>query len=144
MGGLRRRLWQETSLYLIVSYVVIISLQEGCLNVHSVASDGTGSIHKSKLNTNGSFSVGKTWNLSELRGIEVVNVCTVAISSIVTQLTTAGRSAAIIIQYHSGTHVQMADRKPPRSGEFHFRGGQAVSRRHKWHWQIASRRSATR
>jgi hypothetical protein len=41
----------------------------------SDASDGTGSIHKSKLNTNGSFSIGKTWRLSELRGIEVVNVC---------------------------------------------------------------------
>ncbi|KAH7885936.1 exocyst complex component Sec3-domain-containing protein [Phlebopus sp. FC_14] len=39
----------------------------------SRASDNTGLIHKSKLNTNGSFSVGKTWKLSELRGIEVVN-----------------------------------------------------------------------
>ncbi|KAH7930560.1 hypothetical protein BV22DRAFT_1101736 [Leucogyrophana mollusca] len=37
------------------------------------ASDGSGLVHKSKLNTNGSFSVGKTWKLSELRGIEVVN-----------------------------------------------------------------------
>ncbi|OAX44413.1 hypothetical protein K503DRAFT_706401 [Rhizopogon vinicolor AM-OR11-026] len=39
----------------------------------SMTSDGSGFIHKSKLNTNGSFSVGKTWKLSELRGIEVVN-----------------------------------------------------------------------
>ncbi|KAF9244541.1 exocyst complex component Sec3-domain-containing protein [Melanogaster broomeanus] len=39
----------------------------------SRASDNTGFIHKSKLNTNGSFSVGKTWKLAELRGIEVVN-----------------------------------------------------------------------
>ncbi|KAG2150186.1 exocyst complex component Sec3-domain-containing protein [Suillus cothurnatus] len=37
----------------------------------SQCSDGTGFLHKSKLNTNGSFSVGKTWKLSELRGIEV-------------------------------------------------------------------------
>ncbi|KAI6162084.1 exocyst complex component Sec3-domain-containing protein [Pisolithus thermaeus] len=40
----------------------------------SRASDSTGFVHKSKLNTNGSFSVGKTWRLAELRGIEVVNV----------------------------------------------------------------------
>ncbi|KAL4069753.1 exocyst complex component Sec3-domain-containing protein [Scleroderma yunnanense] len=39
----------------------------------SRATDGTGFIHKSKLNTNGSFSVGKTWRLAELRGIEVIN-----------------------------------------------------------------------
>ncbi|KIJ68210.1 hypothetical protein HYDPIDRAFT_24509 [Hydnomerulius pinastri MD-312] len=39
----------------------------------SKASDNTGFIHKSKLNTNGSFSVGKTWKLAELRGIEVIN-----------------------------------------------------------------------
>ncbi|KAI6153692.1 exocyst complex component Sec3-domain-containing protein [Pisolithus tinctorius] len=39
----------------------------------SRASDSTGFIHKSKLNTNGSFSVGKTWKLAELRGIEVFN-----------------------------------------------------------------------
>lgn len=39
----------------------------------SRASDGTGFVHKSKLNTNGSFSVGKTWRLAELRSIEVVN-----------------------------------------------------------------------
>ncbi|KAI6119811.1 exocyst complex component Sec3-domain-containing protein [Pisolithus croceorrhizus] len=36
----------------------------------SRASDSTGFVHKSKLNTNGSFSVGKTWRLAELRGIE--------------------------------------------------------------------------
>ncbi|KAG1715987.1 hypothetical protein ID866_1152 [Astraeus odoratus] len=39
----------------------------------SRASDGTGFIHKSKLNTNGSFSVGKTWKLAELRGIELID-----------------------------------------------------------------------
>ncbi|KAI0085410.1 exocyst complex component Sec3-domain-containing protein [Irpex rosettiformis] len=37
------------------------------------SSDGTGSIHKSKLNSNGSFSVGKTWKLGDLRGVEVIN-----------------------------------------------------------------------
>ncbi|KAI0068299.1 exocyst complex component sec3 subunit [Artomyces pyxidatus] len=35
--------------------------------------NGNGYIHKSKLNSNGSFSVGKTWKLPELRGIEVLN-----------------------------------------------------------------------
>ncbi|KAH9948238.1 exocyst complex component Sec3-domain-containing protein [Amylocystis lapponica] len=39
----------------------------------SKASNGAGFIHKSKLNSNGSFSVGKTWKLQELRGVEVVN-----------------------------------------------------------------------
>ena len=38
------------------------------------SNSGAGFIHKSKLNSNGSFSVGKTWKLSELRGIEVLNV----------------------------------------------------------------------
>ncbi|KAJ3524302.1 hypothetical protein NM688_g8587 [Phlebia brevispora] len=37
------------------------------------SSNGKGFIHKSKLNSNGSFSVGKTWKLEELRGIEVIN-----------------------------------------------------------------------
>ncbi|KAF8846217.1 hypothetical protein BDN67DRAFT_960913 [Paxillus ammoniavirescens] len=46
----------------------------------SRASDNTGFIHKSKLNTNGSFSVGKTWKLSELRGIQVVNPMTLNIT----------------------------------------------------------------
>ncbi|GBE77755.1 hypothetical protein SCP_0106370 [Sparassis crispa] len=39
----------------------------------SQASNGGAFIHKSKLNSNGSFSVGKTWKLVELRGIELVN-----------------------------------------------------------------------
>ncbi|VDB99589.1 unnamed protein product [Peniophora sp. CBMAI 1063] len=30
-------------------------------------------IHKSKLNSNGTFSVGKTWQLQELRGLEVMS-----------------------------------------------------------------------
>ncbi|KZT75048.1 hypothetical protein DAEQUDRAFT_659540 [Daedalea quercina L-15889] len=32
-----------------------------------------GSIHKSKSNQNGTFSIGKTWRTTELRGIEVIN-----------------------------------------------------------------------
>ncbi|RDB28442.1 Exocyst complex component 1 [Hypsizygus marmoreus] len=39
----------------------------------SQANNGSGFIHKSKLNTNGTFSVGKTWRLPELRAIQVVN-----------------------------------------------------------------------
>ncbi|KAF7967554.1 hypothetical protein HWV62_33929 [Athelia sp. TMB] len=39
----------------------------------SLSNSGVGVIHKSKLNTNGSFSVGKTWPLPELRAIEVVS-----------------------------------------------------------------------
>lgn len=45
------------------------------INLGAEANNGSGFIHKSKLNTNGSFSVGKTWTLSELRAVEVVNVC---------------------------------------------------------------------
>ena len=38
---------------------------------------GEGLIHKSKMNSNGTFSVGKTWRLNELRGVEVTDVsCT--------------------------------------------------------------------
>ena len=36
--------------------------------------DGEGFIHKSKMNSNGTFSVGKTWKLNELRAVEVINV----------------------------------------------------------------------
>ena len=39
------------------------------------ASNGSGFIHKSKLNTNGTFSIGKTWKLAELRAINVISVC---------------------------------------------------------------------
>ncbi|KAJ7225687.1 exocyst complex component sec3 subunit [Mycena pura] len=39
----------------------------------SHAINGNGFLHKSKLNTNGSFSVGKTWKLAELRALQVVN-----------------------------------------------------------------------
>ncbi|KAE9408272.1 hypothetical protein BT96DRAFT_914199 [Gymnopus androsaceus JB14] len=38
----------------------------------SQANNGSGFIHKSKLNTNGTFSVGKTWRLAELRGLSVI------------------------------------------------------------------------
>ncbi|KAH9937263.1 exocyst complex component Sec3-domain-containing protein [Fomitopsis serialis] len=38
----------------------------------SQSPDG-GSIHKSKSNQNGTFSVGKTWRVTELRGVEVIN-----------------------------------------------------------------------
>ncbi|KAI0652057.1 exocyst complex component Sec3-domain-containing protein [Trametes meyenii] len=39
----------------------------------SKSNNGQGFIHKSKLNSNGSFSVGKSWRVSELRGLEVLN-----------------------------------------------------------------------
>jgi hypothetical protein len=39
----------------------------------SQASNGAGYIHKSKLNSNGTFSVGKTWMLHELRIIHVLS-----------------------------------------------------------------------
>ncbi|KAF9270059.1 hypothetical protein L218DRAFT_888394 [Marasmius fiardii PR-910] len=39
----------------------------------SQAANGSGFIHKSKLNTNGTFSVGKTWRLVELKGLQVIS-----------------------------------------------------------------------
>ncbi len=36
--------------------------------------NGNGFLHKSKLNTNGTFSVGKTWRLPELRAVQVTSV----------------------------------------------------------------------
>lgn len=38
------------------------------------ASNGMGYIHKSKQNTNGTFSIGKTWNVVELRALELLGV----------------------------------------------------------------------
>ena len=35
-------------------------------------------MHKSKLNTNGTYSVGKTWRLVELRALTVISVCVLA------------------------------------------------------------------
>ena len=43
---------------------------------------GTALIHKSRLNPNGTFSVGKTWNIAELHAVEVVNVSTQSMSCI--------------------------------------------------------------
>ncbi|KAF8913023.1 exocyst complex component Sec3-domain-containing protein [Gymnopilus junonius] len=42
----------------------------------SQANNGSGFIHKSKLNTNGTFSVGKTWRLAELRAVQVISPTT--------------------------------------------------------------------
>lgn len=72
LGGCRRK--QEAPLYPLISYV-ILAPPFSFLHCSAEASSGTGYMHKSKLNTNGSFSVGKTWLLSDLRGIQVSNVC---------------------------------------------------------------------
>ncbi|KAI0931634.1 hypothetical protein AcW1_001020 [Taiwanofungus camphoratus] len=37
------------------------------------ASNGAGFIHKTKLNCDKFFSIGKTWKLAELRAVEVIN-----------------------------------------------------------------------
>ncbi|KAF8634407.1 hypothetical protein AX15_000858 [Amanita polypyramis BW_CC] len=42
----------------------------------SQARSGAGYMHKSKLNSNGSFSIGKTWLLADLRAIHVLNPLT--------------------------------------------------------------------
>jgi hypothetical protein len=48
------------------------------MNLVVEAISGSGFIHKSKLNTNGTFSVGKTWRLVELRALNVISVCVLA------------------------------------------------------------------
>jgi len=62
------------------SYFLVRDLYQACcisprqipvILSRAVTDSDTGFIHKSKANTNGTFSIGKTWNLSELRGIEV-------------------------------------------------------------------------
>lgn len=64
--------------YILLSRT-LLSLRCRTHKTHSSAEGarGNGFIHKSKLNTNGTYSVGKTWRLSELRGVQIVNVsCT--------------------------------------------------------------------
>lgn len=62
--------------YILLSRMSLVFFVEMVgINLGAEANNGSGFIHKSKLNTNGSFSVGKTWTLSELRAVEVVNVC---------------------------------------------------------------------
>jgi exocyst complex component 1 len=57
-----------------MSFKYIDAIRTHGMNYALEASNGSGFIHKSKLNTNGTFSVGKTWKLRELRGAQVVNV----------------------------------------------------------------------
>ena len=40
----------------------------------TVLTDGRCKLHKSKRNANGTFSIGKTWDVQELKGLEV-HVC---------------------------------------------------------------------
>ncbi len=56
------------------------------------------------MNSNGTFSVGKTWRLEELRAVEVVNV-----SYMSTVLLHADARKASDIQHHSREDVQVAD-----------------------------------
>ena len=50
------------------------SLISKAMNLVVEAITGSGFIHKSKLNANGTFSVGKTWRLAELRALSVISV----------------------------------------------------------------------
>jgi hypothetical protein len=43
-------------------------------NILAESANGYGYMHKSKLNSNGTFSVGKSWRLDELRSVQVTNV----------------------------------------------------------------------
>lgn len=63
--------------YILLSrmYSILTSSALLCPCISAETNSGTGFIHKSKLNTNGTFSVGKTWRLPELRAVQVINVC---------------------------------------------------------------------
>ncbi|CAE6462215.1 unnamed protein product [Rhizoctonia solani] len=69
MGGKRTNQWTMTTLGL-----TLIPL------LAPVSINGKGFIHKSKRNTNGTFSVGKTWKLEELKGVEVLGSRGIAIT----------------------------------------------------------------
>lgn len=54
-----------------------------CLRIYTflfTVSLNGGLIHKSRMNTNGTFSIGKTWDLKELTGLEVSGVCIIFLS----------------------------------------------------------------
>jgi hypothetical protein len=59
------------------------------------------------MNSNGTFSVGKTWKLNELRAVEVV---TVSYASISVALSRVDTKTAVVIQYYPSEDVHVADR----------------------------------
>lgn len=65
------------------------------------------------MNSNGTFSVGKSWRLTELRAVEVVNV-----SSCLPCLPSANANKALGVQHHVGEDVQMANRELERTTRF--------------------------
>lgn len=79
-----------------------------CLTVVE-ANSGQGFIHKAKLNNNGSFSVGKTWRLAELRGLEVLNVSIQIHGECIGSYSNCERHLASRVQHHHGTDISMAN-----------------------------------
>lgn len=45
----------------------------------TVSLKGPAFMHKSRMNPNGSFKVGKSWDLKELKSIEALDVCRSAV-----------------------------------------------------------------
>ncbi|KAJ2932691.1 hypothetical protein H1R20_g4427, partial [Candolleomyces eurysporus] len=64
----------------------------------SQSSTGTGYMHKSKRNTNGTFSVGKTWRVAELRGLQVTNSFNITLSRTYRWDTESGDEQAQFLQ----------------------------------------------
>jgi len=60
------------------------------------------------MNSNGTFSVGKTWKLVELRAIEVINV---SLSLHLNVLLRPDSNAALFIQYYPCEDVQVEYRR---------------------------------
>lgn len=79
------------------------------------ANNGSGFIHKSKLNTNGTFSVGKTWRLPELRAIQVVNVCHCMLE---TGANDTLPLVASFLQYYLVSNIQVADGESVGANQF--------------------------
>lgn len=77
------------------------------MNLVIEAISGSGFIHKSKLNTNGTYSVGKTWRLAELRALSVISVCILAGFSHQRLIVTV--PTALGFRYYLVENVSMAD-----------------------------------
>lgn len=131
MGGRRpRRRRKKASIYSALTYVLLLCSICRSVNEDGLveASNGSGFIHKSKLNTNGSFSVGKTWRLAELHGIQVLNVSR---TSILVVCLTMVITTATCLQYNDIQDLQMADRKPGRPSKLHQCHNPPIQANHK-------------
>jgi len=92
----------------------------------TVTRAGPARIHKSKANPNGTFSIGKTWNIEDLRGLEVLSVC-LFLDPLQHQRHDRSYTIEFWLQHYVPTDVQMADRGSRGTDNFSERHCPAVS-----------------